>query len=138
VTLSYTQDTSGGRCRVSLRRRVLTVAPRPVHVRLESRRRAGGMQVRLAVGAAGGCWRGRAGTTIVRVSRGTRSRTIRLADLCERWSRRVTLLPGLRITAGAGGRSRVLSLRATGPRASYRVAVSFRGRVLLRRTVSVG
>jgi hypothetical protein len=134
VTLAYPQDTPAGRCRVRLTRRVLSVAPRAPRVRLERRHRAG-VAARLGVGVAGGCWRGRAGATTVRVSGGGRTRTIRLADLCERWSRRTTRLPGLAVTAVDAGAERGLTFRTTGPGGRYRVSVSFRGRVVLRGTV---
>lgn len=139
VVLAYHQDTPAGRCRVRLARAVRSVAPHAVRARLTSRRRAGRLEGRLTVGAAGGCWRARAGTTIVRVSGGGDSRTIRLTDLCERWSPRDVRLPGLRIGAVGAGASRALALRAEGRRGGrYRVAVSFRGRAVLRRSVVVG
>jgi hypothetical protein len=136
VTLEYSQDTRSGRCRVTLSRRVRAVEPRAPRVRLEFVRGAGAVEARLAVGVAGGCHRGRAGTTTVRVSRAGRGRTIRLWDLCERWTPRAVRLPGLIVSAGGGPR-RALHLRPVGGGGPYRVRVAFHGRVVLRRTVPV-
>jgi hypothetical protein len=99
----------------------------------------GRRELRLAVGAAGGCALGRAGRAVVRISDARRSATVRLADLCGRWDRRRVRLPGLDVVAADAriGPSPTLRLRARGPARRYRVRVVFRDRVLMDRRLSV-
>jgi hypothetical protein len=139
VRLSYVQQTATGRCRVTISRTVTTVAPRPAQVRVRRATSGGRRELRLSVGAEGGCARGPAGRTTVRISGRGRSRTFRLADLCEQWDHRRVRLPGLEVIAHDRriGPWPQLRLRATGPASSYRVRVRFRGRLLMDRTVRV-
>jgi hypothetical protein len=139
VRLSYVQQTATGRCRVTISRSVATVAPRPARVRIREATSGGRRELRLSVGAQGGCARGPAGRTAVRISGRGRTRTFRLADLCEQWDRRRVRLPGLDVIAHDRriGPSPQLRLRARGSSGSYRVRVTFRRQVLMDRTLRV-